>query len=86
MTNAGAAKRARLLIRCTGRKVSRISLKPRGRECGRVFVSAAAYRSRADWIERARAAGWSVSPLSLDKTVIANCPYCLTGTKPPKES
>ena len=73
-------KRTKLLIRCTGRWVNRRTNKPYGRVCGNVFTSSGAYRSRADWIERARAAGWRVSPLQRDNTVIANCPVC-TGKK-----
>lgn len=74
-------KRVTLLIRCSGRKVNPFSFRPEGRECGRRFRSAKAYSSRANWIERARAAGWRVSPLRPDKTVIANCPRCVTGPK-----
>lgn len=69
-----------LLIRCSGRHVNPLSFKAVGRECGRQFRSAKAYRSRADWIERARSAGWRVSPLQQPgNTVIANCPRCRTG-------
>jgi hypothetical protein len=73
-------KRKKLLIRCTGRRVNPLNNKPYGRVCGKEFTSARGYRSRADWIERARAAGWRVSPLQRDNTVIANCPSC-TGPK-----
>lgn len=72
-------RRTALEIRCTGRKVNRFSNKPYGRTCGRVFTSKAAYRSRATWIERARAAGWRISPLLPDRTVTAFCPTCVTG-------
>lgn len=75
--------RSRLEIRCTGRKVNQRSNRPYGRTCNQVFVSAGAYRSRKDWIERARAAGWRVSPLKPDKTVNACCPACSTGKPKP---
>lgn len=71
--------RNNIVIRCSGRAVNPLNNKPRGRECGQVFQSARTYRSRADWIERARAVGWRVSPLQPDKTVIANCPPCTRG-------
>jgi len=82
MTTARPRKRTTLLIRCTGRTVHRVTLKPRGPTCGTVFTSERPYKSRADWIERARAAGWRVSPLQADNTVIACCPSCVSGTKP----
>lgn len=68
--------RTRLLIRCTGRRVNPRTIQPVGRVCGRVFTSPRAYRSRANWIELARAAGWRVSPIQPDKTVTAGCPRC----------
>lgn len=68
-----------LLIRCSGRKVNPLNNKPVGAQCGRLFTSSKAYRSRADWIERARAAGWRVSPPQTDRTVIACCPRCCGG-------
>lgn len=71
-----ATDRTRLVIRCTGRPVARVSLKPVGRECGTLFTTTAPYRSRAGWIEMARAAGWKVSPLSAANTVTATCPAC----------
>jgi hypothetical protein len=78
--------RTRLEIRCTGRRVSKVSNKPVGRTCGTVFTSSARYRSRANWIERARAAGWRISPLRPDNTVLAYCPNCVTGKKRKKKS
>ena len=68
-----------LVIRCTGRAVNPRTNQPIGRVCGKVYRSARAYRTRADWIERARAAGWRVSPLQADKTVTACCPTCSRG-------
>lgn len=68
------AARNPLLIRCSSRRINPYKFQAEGRECGRRFASAKAYRSRADWIERARAAGWRVSPLAADKTVTATCP------------
>lgn len=73
---AAPKKRRQLLIRCTGRAVNPRNNQPVGRVCGRLFASAKAYRSRADWIERARSVGWRVSPLQPDNTVIACCPRC----------
>ncbi|MER5608293.1 hypothetical protein AB0F93_03550 [Micromonospora tulbaghiae] len=67
-----------LEIRCSGRSVDLYSFRAVGRPCGRLFT-AGTYRSRADWIERARAAGWKVSPLHPDKTVNAHCPKCHGG-------
>ena len=85
-TKPAPARRPRiqLVIRCTGRKVNPLTFRAEGRVCGRRFTSAGKYRSRADWIERARAAGWRVSPLHRDKTVIACCPPC-NGTAPKKK-
>jgi hypothetical protein len=74
--------RTHLEIRCTGRKINPRNNQPYGRTCGTVFTSARTYRSRQNWIERARAAGWRVSPLRTDKTVNACCPACSTGRKP----
>lgn len=68
-----------LLIRCSGRAVNPLNNQPTGRECGRRF-SSKAYRSRKDWIERARACGWRVSPPRPDGTVNAMCPTCSGGT------
>lgn len=73
--------RRRLEIRCTGRAVNPRTNKHVGRVCGTVFVSARPYRSRADWIQRARAVGWRVSPLRPDNTVNACCPRCSSGGK-----
>lgn len=80
--------RTRLEIRCTGRRINPLNNQPIGRTCNLLFVSARAYRSRADWIERARAAGWRVSPLHADKTITACCPHCVSGkkrTRPPTQ-
>lgn len=74
----------RLVIVCTARAVNPISNQPRGRPCSAVFESAKPYTSRANWIERARAAGWRVSPLAKDGTVNAACPDCTNGTRPKK--
>jgi hypothetical protein len=71
----------RLHIRCTGRKINPLSNQPYGRTCGRVFTSTRPYHSRADWLERARAAGWRLSPLTSDRSVTACCPPCATGKK-----
>ncbi len=68
--------RVQLVIRCGSRPLDRLTLKPRGRVCGKLFTSTRAYRSRADWIERARSVGWRISPLKPDKTVDACCPKC----------
>lgn len=76
--------RRRLEIRCTGRKINPLNNRPYGRTCNRVFTAAGPYRTRASWIEQARAAGWRVSPLQPDKTVNACCPACSTGKKPGK--
>ena len=78
--------RSRLEIRCAGRKVRKSNNQPYGRTCNRVFASTGAYRSRANWIEQARVAGWRVSPLRADKTVNACCPTCSTGKKPGKST
>ncbi len=78
-TTRNNPKRAQLVIRCSGRKYNPLTNAPVGRVCGRTFRSARAYRSRTDWIERARAAGWRVSPLTRDKTVNACCPTCSGG-------
>ncbi len=78
--------RARLEIRCTGRKIRRTTNLPYGRTCDLLFTSTTPYRSRKDWIERARAAGWRVSPLLPDKTVHACCPACRTGKGPKRNS
>lgn len=84
-TPQAKATRKPLVIRCTGRLVDPRTFRPVGRVCGRVFKSATAYRSRANWIERARAAGWRVSPLASDNTVTACCPTCHTGKKRKKK-
>jgi hypothetical protein len=68
-----------LEIRCTGRRFNPLTNQLVGRECGQVFASAGTYLSRANWIERARAAGWRVSPLKTDNTVNACCPTCVGG-------
>lgn len=73
-------QRRSLEIRCTGQRVNMRNLQPIGRVCGELFTSQRAYRSRANWIERARAVGWRVSPLQPDKTVNAMCPKCCGGT------
>jgi len=77
---ATKVKRRQLVIRCTGRTVNPISLKPQGRVCGKTYRGPV-YRSKADWILRARAAGWRVSPLTRDG-VNAMCPTCSGGTSP----
>jgi hypothetical protein len=71
----------RLEIRCAGRQINPLNNQPYGRICGLTFTSSGMYRSRRNWIERARAAGWRVSPLQADKTVTACCPACSTGKK-----
>lgn len=71
-------QRRQLEIRCTGRAVNPYNNQPVGRPCGVLFQSGA-YRSRKNWIERARAAGWRVSPLQPDNTVNAYCPKCCGG-------
>jgi hypothetical protein len=76
--------RTHLEIRCTGRKFNPSKNCLYGRACNRVFTSARPYRSRKDWIERARSAGWRISPPHPDKTVTACCPACVTGKKPKK--
>lgn len=75
----------RLVITCTARAVNPLSNKPRGPACGTVFESAGPYRSRANWIEQARAAGWRISPLAKDNTVTAACPDCTNGTRRKKK-
>jgi hypothetical protein len=77
--------RTRLEIRCTGRKVNPLTNRPYGRICNKVFASDRPYRSRNDWLERARAAGWRVSPPRADKTVNACCPDCSACRKPGKK-
>lgn len=72
---------ARLEIRCTGRHINRLTNRPYGRTCNRLFVSTGEYRTSADWIERARAAGWRISPLQADNTVNACCPTCSAARK-----
>lgn len=70
------ARRNQLEIRCTGQAVNPLNNQPVGKVCNTVFASARAYRSRKDWIERARAAGWRVSQPKPDRTVDACCPTC----------
>jgi hypothetical protein len=73
-----------LLIRCSGQRVRRQSLKPYGRVCGAEFVTTVAYRSRTAWVELARTAGWKVSPLnSTTNSVIACCPACSAPRRTP---
>lgn len=79
MTARPTRVRNPLVIRCTGQAVNPLTNQPVGRVCGAVFTSARAYRSRKDWIERARAAGWRVSALTAEKTVNACCPKCTGG-------
>lgn len=81
MDNPTRRTRIKLEIRCTGRAINPLNNQPRGRVCGIVFQSPRAYRSRAAWIELARAAGWRVSPLARDKTVTAICPPCVAGKR-----
>jgi len=70
------ARRNQLVIRCTGQAVNPLNNQPIGKVCNKVFTSTRAYRSRQDWIERARAAGWRVSQVNPDRTVKASCPTC----------
>lgn len=65
-----------LVIRCSGQRINRYAFRAVGPICGELFVSAAPYRTVVDWIERARVAGWRVSPLQPDHTVNAYCPSC----------
>jgi hypothetical protein len=75
-----------LEILCTGRTINPRSNRPYGRTCGLLFTSTRPYRSATDWIERARVAGWRVSPLQPDHTVNAYCPACTTGKGPKRNS
>lgn len=67
--------RTQLVIQCSGQAINPLSLKPEGPRC-RVIYDGKTYRSRTDWIQRARAAGWRVSTPATDGTVNAMCPKC----------
>lgn len=69
----------KLQIKCAGRRVNHLTLKPVGRKCGRVFETAAKFRSRRALVELARTAGWRVAPLRRGPTVEAMCPKCSRG-------